>query len=140
MQTLILQDWITINGTNATPFIQTEPDWLDMSAFQDVFAWIDVREASPGASPPTIFLETAPARDDVLFMSMNGSAGYALAASATPLIAQLAMGIATVPIARLLRWKVIGPGASSWDATFRILVAGNSPGLTQAGAASCGCR
>lgn len=73
-------------------------------------------------------------------MSMNGATGYALVASATPLIAQLAMGIATVPIARLLRWKVIGPGLSSWDTTFRILVAGNSPGLTQAGATSCGCR
>jgi hypothetical protein len=36
---------------------------------------------------------------------------------------------ATVPLARYVRWQLTVGGAASYDATFRIMVAANSPGL-----------
>ena len=125
MYSFVLQDWITVGATGAGTVIQTEKDWLDMSAFQDVVAWLDVREVSGGPAP-TLRFETAPAKDDFLFVGM-GATPTTLVAASTPLIVQLLMGSAAVPIAQFLRWKVVG--AATWDATFRILVAANAPGL-----------
>lgn len=131
MHSFVLTDWVTIRGASATAVVQAEPEWLDLSSFQDLVAWIDVREAS-GAPAPQLYLETAPAKDDVLFVSMNGSVvtpvGYTMTASTTPLVASLFMISAPTPLARFVRWKIIGP-AGAWDATFRILLAANSPGL-----------
>jgi len=132
MYSLVLQDWVTISGFGSSSVIQTEQDWLDMTPFQDLVAWIDVRDATSGT---TIFLETAPSRDDNLFVSMN-TGGYSLnpIVSATPLVASLLMGQATVPIAALLRWRISGV-VGTWSTTFRILVCGNAPGLDLSSAA-----
>lgn len=126
MQTFVLQDWVLVQGTNATDFVQSEPNWLDLSPFQDLIAWIDVRAAStPGA--PTLFLDTSPSKDDLMFVSMNGATGYTMTSGANPIVAQLQLGVATVPLATFLRWRIRGP-AANWNAAFRITVAANSPG------------
>jgi hypothetical protein len=123
---MVLQNWVTILGSTNTPVIQEDSDWLDMTDYQDLTAWIDVRSAT-GA--PSIVLETAPSADEVLFVSMS-AAPIALPPATNPLIVSLALGLAAVPIAQLLRWRIIPPGAGgSWDLTFRILVAANAPGL-----------
>lgn len=128
MYSFVLQDWITIGGATTSQIIQTEQDWLDMTPYQDVVVWLDVREAS--TSPPAaMYFETAPSKDESLFVPMLAG-GTTLVAAPTPAIVQLLMGSAAVPIAQHLRWRVQGTGAVGlWDATFRILVAANAPGL-----------
>lgn len=129
MYSFVLQDWITLGGFSSSQIIQTEQDWLDMTPYQDVVAWLDVREASTSPAAK-IYLETAPSKDGSLFMPMLAG-GTALGAAPTPVIVQLLMGSAAVPIAQYLRWRVQGTGGplSLWDTTFRILVAANAPGL-----------
>lgn len=131
MYSFVLQDWITIRGTDTTSFIQTEKDWLDMSPYQDVVAWLDVRsETSNGPTTYNVlYLETAPAPDDSLFQPMN-AIGANMQAQPTPTVIQYLMGSATVPVAQFVRWRIVGaPTAGKWDVTFRILLAANAPGL-----------
>jgi hypothetical protein len=133
MQTFVLQDWVLIEGTNATDVIQTEPNWLDLSPFQDLIAWIDVRGATSVPTAPVLFLDTSPSKDDLMFASMNGAAGYPLSTTSSPpppYVAQLQLGVAAVPLATFLRWRLRGP-ASSWYASIRIIIAANSPGWMQ---------
>lgn len=127
MYSFVLQDWTTVGGAAGSTVIQGEKDWLDMSPFQDVVAWIDVRYATL-TNTPFIKLETAPSKDESLFMFMGAGTGIAMVGSPTPTVVQYMMGSATVPVAECLRWKIIG-GAVAWEATFRILVAANAPGL-----------
>lgn len=131
MYSFVLQNWITINGTSSTPIVQTEQDWLEMSPYQDVVAWIDVREFT-GTQAPTLALETAPAKDDILFVSMTSTTINMLVTTTAPQIVQFLMGTTTVPVAQFLRWKVTGFPTGTpplWDVTFRIFVAANAPGL-----------
>jgi hypothetical protein len=131
MYSFVLQDWITVSGPNGTqPLIQNESDWLDLSAFQDVVAWIDVQETKP-PTPPTLFIETAPAKDDTLFLPMGPSAGYTMTAGPAPVIVQLLAGSCPIPLATFLRWRIIGV-AGGWDACFRIIIAANAPGMAAA--------
>ncbi len=123
MYGLVLQDWVTVRGATTAPLIQEETDWLVTTDYQDLMAWIDVRAST---NPPIIHLETSPSIDDVLFASMNSS-GYLMSFTG-PLVAQLQLGVAAVPLAQFLRWRIL-PSVASWDATFRILVAANAPGL-----------
>ena len=127
MYSFVLQDWTTVGGAAGSTVIQGEKDWLDMSPFQDIVAWIDVRDATL-TNTPFLKLETAPSKDESLFMFMGSGAGIAMVGAPTPTVVQYLMGSATVPVAECLRWKIIG-GAVTWQATFRILVAANAPGL-----------
>ena len=133
MYPFVLQDWITVRGPNGTqPLIQNESDWLDLSAFQDVVAWIDIQEVT-GATP-TLFIETAPAKDDLLFLPMGGPTGYSMTVNASPLaplVVQLLAGLAPIPLASFLRWRIVGV-AGIWDACFRIVIAANAPGMAAA--------
>lgn len=129
MYGMVLQNWVVISGSTNNPVVQEDADWLDMTDYQDLTAWIDVRAST---NSPTLYLETAPAADEVLFASMN-TTGYTMTASTTPLVAVLALGLAAVPLAQLLRWRIVPPAGGSWDATFRILIAANAPGLISPG-------
>lgn len=88
--------------------------------------WVDVREAT---NSPTLTLQTAPTKDDSFFQPIV--VGFTIAGSATPTVVSAFMTAAsfpaTVPLARFLRWQLTS--GSAWDATFRIVVAANSPGL-----------
>lgn len=139
MYAFVLQDWVSIAGVGAKSVIQTEPDWLDMTPFQDLVAWVDVRDATAGV---TLFLETSPSRDDNLFVSMN-TGGYQTAPAreealfqtmastvninqATPFApVNVFLANANIPVSHWTRWMLSGP-ASTWDLTFRIMMAGNS--------------
>jgi len=127
MHTYVLQEWTTIRGSGSAgagqTIVQNQTDWLDLSPFQDVFFWIAVSEVTGAV---TLTFETAPTVDDTLFQAITTAS--TLTASATPTVVKMPMLSATVPISRYLRWKLIGP-ASTWDATFRVLVAANSPGM-----------
>jgi hypothetical protein len=125
MHAFILQDWITIRGASTVATItQGEDSWLDLTAYQDLVFWIDCREFT--GTTPTITFQTSPTKDETLFTAI--ATATTLAASSTPVIVKALLASATVPIARYLRWQLNGP-ASTWDATFRVLVAANSPGM-----------
>jgi len=115
--------------------VQGQDEWLDLSAYQDLTFWLDVRNVSTvsgGAATVTMYFETSPAADESLFQPVvvpNAANGLAsIAASATPTIVKAPMYSAAVPIGRFLRWRLHSTTAS-WSATFRVLVAANSPGL-----------
>lgn len=127
MYSFVLQDWINITAPTSASIIQNEDDWLDMSPFQDVVAWVDVRAVNLVGAAPKLFLETAPSKDEVLFKPMS-TAGYTMAVAGSPTVLQFILGSADVPVAQCLRWRVTGQG-SNWDVTFRILIAANAPGL-----------
>lgn len=132
MYSFVLQNWTSIAGISFTSVTQTEQDWLDLTPFQDIVAWVDVKEVS-GSPVPQLFLETAPSKDERLFVAMAG-APFTMAVSAAvppvPTVIQLLLGTAATPIAQYLRWRLQPQSVGGiWDVTFRILIAANAPGL-----------
>ena len=127
MQNYVMQDWITIRGSSNTPVTQGEIGWLDMSAYQDINFWVDVREFS-GSTTPTLYFQTSPNKEDLLFAAPAGAMA-SLTLTLTPSNPyRVLLATASVPIARYVRWQLIGPN-SAWDATFRVLVTANALGL-----------
>jgi hypothetical protein len=124
MHSFLLQDRNTIRGS-VTTVTQGEDGWLDLTAYQDLVFYIDCREQS-GSSAPTLTFQTSPTKDENLFSAMT--AGTSLSASASPTIVKALLASATVPVARYLRWQLTGP-AGTWDATFRVLISANAPGM-----------
>jgi hypothetical protein len=122
MHAFVLQDWTTIRGgSTVTTITQGEAGWLDLTAYQDLVFWLDVREAS---GTPSITFQTSPTKDESLFTQMVTST--ALSASSTPVVVKALLSGASNPVARYVRWQL--NGTPTWDATFRVLVAANSPG------------
>jgi hypothetical protein len=132
----VLQDFVTIRGATTTTFItQTESAWLDTSAYQDLFAWIDVREVTLGGLTNVQFnLQTAPIKDEFLFVNLQATPLTVTGALSTPSIIQVIFsagsGTNTVPLGNWLRWKLTlnGTATSAWDTTFRIAVTCNMVG------------
>lgn len=126
------QDWITIRGqsTTVSPITQSEYRWFDLTPFQDLVAWLEVKEVTTN---PNIALayQTSPTKDDSLFVALT----TAVTLSTSPSVQVTPMLAATVsnPLARWLRWQITASSGSPWDATFRILVAANSPGFQPPG-------
>lgn len=118
MHTLILQEWTTIRG-GVTTVTQQETDWLDVTPYQDAVFYVQVAKLT---NSPTLSLQTAPTADESLFVSMAGS--IALNSSLT--LVPVYMLPSPTPIARFVRWQLTG--SPTWDVTFRIVVALNSPG------------
>ena len=50
MHGILLQDWITLRGSTADAVTQGEDGYLDMTPYQDVVTWLDVREVTPPAA------------------------------------------------------------------------------------------
>ena len=125
MHTFVLQDYITIRGVSGGTVTQNESGWLDLSAYQDLVFFTDVREVSGGTV--TLNFQTSPTKDEALFTNVTGGVGIA-AATIRAGTDKALLGSATVPVARFLRWTLNGP-AAAWDMTFRIYVAANSPGM-----------
>jgi hypothetical protein len=134
MHGFVLQDWITIRGGSGIGTItQSEQDWLGLDDYEDIIAWIDVREATLANSSYIQFnLQTAPIKDEYLFVNMEASPLTVAAASTTPSIRKIIMAAPTTPqcpLGRWLRWQLVPSNGGSvnavWDVTFRILAAAN---------------
>jgi hypothetical protein len=127
MHAFILQDWTTIRagGSSTVTITQQETDWLDLAPYQDVVFWIDIKDST---NTPTIFMQTSPTLDDSLFQAII-SGGTPMAPSGVPAVipALMASASTSIPLARYLRWQIVG--TATWDATFRIAIAANSPGM-----------
>lgn len=124
MHSFVLQDWTTIRGASGvTAVTQAEVGWLDLSPFQDVVFWIDVKEST---NSPTLNLQTSPTADEGLFQAMT--TGLVMTASNTPVVVSVLMLGALTPVARFVRWQITS-ATGPWDATFRIVLVANSPGM-----------
>jgi hypothetical protein len=129
----VLQDFVTIRGASTvTTVTQTESAWLDVTPYQDLFAWIDVREVTLGTwTGIQINLQTAPIKDEFLFVNLQATPLSVTGALSTPSIIQViysaGSGTNKVALGSLLRWQLAPTGgtASTWDITFRIAVCCN---------------
>jgi hypothetical protein len=127
----MLQDWITVQNGLYNNLTQADDAWLSFQRFQDLTFLVDVRAVQlGGATAVQMQLETAPAKDELLFFPMV--APFNLTVSASPAIVpvRLAAASATYPaLARWVRWKVfVAAAPSAWGATFRITCAANAVG------------
>ena len=125
MHTFALTDWITVRGNNNT-ITQSESEWLDLTPYEDVVFWIDVREVTGAAV--TLNIQTSPTKDEAFFGAANLYQNTALAPTTTPIISKVTMTGATVPLSRYLRWQLTSAN-TPFDATFRIMVSANAPGM-----------
>jgi hypothetical protein len=121
MHSFLLQDWITIRGAASQTVAQGEVGWLDLAPYEDIMFWFDVREFSTAAT--TFNFQTAPTKEEILFTTMV--TGTVSLTPSNPYVNRIT---ATTPLARFVRWQLVGP-ASAWDATFRVLVAANALGM-----------
>lgn len=125
MHTFILLDYSTIRAASGT-VTQNESGWLDLTPYQDLVFWIDTRNASTSAV--TLRIQTSPTKDEALFTDMFTAFSLTSTGAVTQKQALLGGGTTLCPVARYVRWVLVGPGAA-WDATLRIYVAANSPGM-----------
>src|SRR5262245_8356199 len=127
-----LQDYTTVRG-NAVVTAITQPasGWLDLSAFQDIVAFLDAREVTPlgtGGTAVSVAFQTSPTQDEGLFASLTSSAVSVSAPGVT--VTQMLKDTTTVPLSRWLRWQLapVGGSTGSWDITFRIWIAASRIG------------
>ncbi len=129
MYALLLQDWVTIRSGSAGAITQGEASWLDLSSFLDVVAFVETKNFVASAGSVFASFQTSPTKDAALFQSMNdvtAGTGTALALGVQTFV--LLRDTALCPLARWLRWQLVAPSASTYEATFRIWIAANAPG------------
>ena len=138
MDALCLQDWLTLRGAAGnTGITQPEPAWLDLYAYLDVVAWLEVKEFTPstGVSIPAISFQSSPSKDDALFFTMAPVAQFTLGLTTTVMLRD-AMPAGCPPLARWFRWNITMSGGLAWDVTFRVWLAvnriGNRVGISDA--------
>ncbi len=115
------QDWTTIRG-GVTTVTQGETEWLDLEACEDVFFWVQVSNVDGN---PTLTYQTSPTLDDSLFTSML-TTPITLVGNGSVVVTPVLMLTSAVPLARFVRWQL--SGTPTWDVTFRVMVAGSTPG------------
>ncbi len=127
MHSFVLQDWTTIRGAASTNVIQSESAYLDLSPYQDVIFWVDCREFT--GTTPQISFQTAPIKDETLFLAGSIVTPQNFTTSAVQVYKVILSSIGSgVPLSRWVRWYISAP-AAAWDATFRVFVAANAPGM-----------
>ena len=117
-----LQDYVTIRTDSAvTTATQSETAWLDLGPFQDVIAFLEVKEFS-GATTIQVSYQSSPSKDESLFVNM--ASAVTLVAGLT--VTKMLKTSATNPVARWVRWKLNATTITgSWDAYFRVWIACN---------------
>jgi hypothetical protein len=129
MYCFVMQAWTTIRGqSTVTTINQTENCWLDLSPYQDIVAWLDCKEVSAGTGGTNVQIayQTAPTKDDSLFVSVVAAANVATGVATTIMLKDVVAN----PLGRWLRWQltVTGSPSTAWDATFRVFIAANIVG------------
>jgi hypothetical protein len=118
----LMQDWLLLESTSAVAITQPENGWLDLSDYQDVTFFLLVNQTT---ATTTISYQTSPDKTDAIFQNMVPA--VTLTSGTSPIVTQVLMLSATVPLARYVRWQITGP--NNWSASFRIVVTANAPGL-----------
>jgi hypothetical protein len=136
----MLCDWTTVGGSGFTILRQTAEKYVDALTCKDVTVFLEVAEVT---NAPLLYVETSPMRDERLFVSMLGTFLPTVGVA----VNVVRYESATNPLARYVRWRVVGTGSGDFSMTFRIWLALNESGNArriagaQAGApAGCGCK
>jgi len=116
VQSLLLQDLITIRAAGSQGVIQSPTSWLDLGDLEDVAIFTDVRETSGSLQ---MSIETAAAAQETAFVTLVPSFPVTTGIRTDVVTAY----VAKIPPARYLRWHVSAVPGSPGDATFRIWVA-----------------
>jgi hypothetical protein len=138
MYCYVMQPWITIRGQSSTiPSItQSENCWLDLTAFQDIVAWLDCKEVAAGTGGTNVQMayQTSPTKDDSLFVPVTAAFNVATGVTTTVMLKD----VVTNPLCRWLRWQltVTGTPTTPWDTTFRVFIAANVVGKGRPSAAA----
>jgi hypothetical protein len=143
MEDFILQDFTTVSFAliAGQPLTQGADAWMDVTMFEDVVLYIDVRGVmvnGTAANSLVIDIQTSPAQEETSFVSMFtenpafnqvAQSGFVLTAGTVGPIPFLA-SFASVPLASYLRWQIPFQQSElgSLVATFRILGTGYSQG------------
>jgi hypothetical protein len=132
MHGFVLQDWTTIRGGSGISTVtQSEHQWLSLDGYQDLIAWIDIRELTLGTLTNIAFnLQTAPIKDEILFTTMESSPLLATQALTTPSVRTVVLSVSSawkVPLGTFVRWQLVTNAnpIATWDASFRILLCAN---------------
>jgi hypothetical protein len=130
VKSLVLQDWITIQGAPSQSSVgQSASAWLETGRYHDATFFVAVTELTVPVGGPTLTLaiETAPAAEERLFLPLTS---LVLSSLGVGTFTRAIRADATyTPIARWVRWRVATTGvfATDWTLTFRVLVAANAP-------------
>lgn len=127
----LLRDWLTVRGTQTGANItQSEADGMRFQPYQDIVLWLEVKSvALGGLTSITLAYQTAPAKDESLFLAMTTA--VTLAAATTPTVTKvLLQQNPTVPLARWVRWKLFpnGTPTGEYGTCFRIFASANAVG------------
>ena len=123
VETLLLQDWVTIDGNIGVASVTQGADaWLDIADHEDLIFYLDVKQLT---NAPLMNYETAPVREDRSFLPVITPFTLATGVRADPAL----FAYALTPPARHVRWRVTSTNTSlSWNVTFRVWLAGYSLG------------
>ena len=136
MHGFVLQDFVTIRGGSGLGTVtQSEHEWLSLDGYEDLIVWVDVRECTTAnASWIQVNLQTAPIKDEYLFVNMEASPLTVTASALTaPSIRKIIMSQnPSVPLGRFVRWQLVTANGASvnatWDMMFRIMGCANPMG------------
>lgn len=133
MYGFLLQDWTTIRGStlmlSPPGVIQSEGDWMSFQPYQDIVFWLEVKSVTLGGlTSVTLDYETAPAKDESLFVKMITTTALTAAVNRQDKV--LLAQNPTVPLSRWVRWKLTynGTSSSEYGVCFRIFASANAVG------------
>jgi hypothetical protein len=136
----MLCDWTTVGGSGFTILRQTAEKYVDALTCKDVTVFLEVAEVT---NAPLMYVETSPMRDERLFVSMLGTFLPTVGVAVNVVRYESAAN----PLARYVRWRVVGTGSGYFSMTFRIWLALNESGNARriagaegGAAAGCGCK
>lgn len=119
MKPIIMQDWVTIQGTSNVNIVMSASEWLNTGTFEDISFYLECRRIT---STPSLQYETSPNRDERLFYLMGAAVAISVGVTAAK---NFYVATAQAPVSQWTRWKLIAP-AANWDVTFRIMASANS--------------
>jgi hypothetical protein len=126
----LLQDWLTVRGTQTgATIIQSEADWMSFQPYQDIVLWLEVKSVALGGLTSLLLeYQTAPAKDESLFVAMVTGATLTVALAAPRIDKVILAQNPTVPLSRWVRWKLtpVGTASSEYGLCFRIFASANA--------------
>jgi hypothetical protein len=128
MDVFLAQDWLSLPNSSVNPVgvIQSEGAWLDLGAYRDVVAWLQIKRQS--VNNISIAYQTAVAKEESLFATMAAlTTATGSEVIVTPMLQDLQTGAAlNAPLMRWFRWSSVVPAGAEF--TFRLWIAANKPG------------
>ena len=124
---ICLQPWNNISASSSQTLIQDPRDWLDLAGYQDAAVYFDLSQmTAQGAQTSTLYLETAPERDETIFTTSGRVVSYPFTLTPT-------LGLQTIKylrnqtLHRFLRWSWVF-GTVNTSTHFRIWLNLNQAG------------